>query len=93
MENLPDGVTFVPSIDYCGKDPELVDSEETTLGCATVNGTKVAILMDLVRQKREKEGNSLGPTLLHELLHAYGFRGHTDDANNVMASHETVDAP
>lgn len=74
LNSLPGGITFVNDITYCG-----VAKPEGVAGCATVNGTTIAVNYNILK---ESDATRLG-ILLHEIGHTQGLE-HEEDPNNLM---------
>lgn len=95
IHNLPDGVTFMSEIISCYESPPGAGGE--IRGCAQVGGTKIAVRMDLLRDKFAVEAHNrrhlLGPVLLHELTHAYGFNDHSSDSDDLMYGRGVGETP
>lgn len=92
MSRLPDGLTFVPTIDFCSGLPD-PDPDVITQGCAIEGGTKFAARMDLVTLHISRESRKLGSVVLHELLHTQGHGHIHGDAENLMTDGDILAAP
>lgn len=91
MDRLPDGVTFVSSIQNCGG---VTKPGMETYGCAKDGGEKVAAIARLVREHVTGDSNNLGAVLLHELLHTQGASDHiVGDPENLMTDSKVLDNP